>query len=166
MSWRKRKTNGRRRQSERSARVITKQPRLLVFLGNDKAFVIHEPNQPSQIRPWVLETIELFGPARCMFASHMRSWRPGRPVYKSHTTRSSSASPALCAMTEARTARVEDRHSSVEPSQLYAARKARLSTAFNAVPRVAVRAIGSAALANRRKSSVRRWSAVGSRCST
>jgi predicted TIM-barrel fold metal-dependent hydrolase len=24
-----------------------------------------------QIRPWVLETIELFGPARCMFASHM-----------------------------------------------------------------------------------------------
>src|SRR6476661_4444939 len=80
--------------------------------------------------------------------------RPGRPVYKSHTTRSSSASPALCAMTEARTARVEDRHSSVEPSQLYAARKARLSTAFNAVPRVAVRAIGSAALANRRKSSV------------
>jgi predicted TIM-barrel fold metal-dependent hydrolase len=24
-----------------------------------------------QIRPWVLEAIELFGPARCMFASHM-----------------------------------------------------------------------------------------------
>ncbi len=25
----------------------------------------------DQVRPWVLEVIELFGPARCMFASHM-----------------------------------------------------------------------------------------------
>lgn len=25
----------------------------------------------SQVRPWILETIEIFGPARCMFASHM-----------------------------------------------------------------------------------------------
>ncbi len=25
----------------------------------------------EQIRPWILETIELFGPGRCMFASHM-----------------------------------------------------------------------------------------------
>ena len=25
----------------------------------------------SQIRPWILETIEIFGPGRCMFASHM-----------------------------------------------------------------------------------------------
>jgi len=24
-----------------------------------------------QVRPWILETIEMFGPARCMFASHM-----------------------------------------------------------------------------------------------
>lgn len=24
-----------------------------------------------QVRPWILETIEIFGPARCMFASHM-----------------------------------------------------------------------------------------------
>ena len=24
-----------------------------------------------QVRPWILETIELFGPARCIFASHM-----------------------------------------------------------------------------------------------
>ena len=25
----------------------------------------------AQVRPWILDTIELFGPARCMFASHM-----------------------------------------------------------------------------------------------
>jgi predicted TIM-barrel fold metal-dependent hydrolase len=24
-----------------------------------------------QVRPWILETIEIFGPSRCMFASHM-----------------------------------------------------------------------------------------------
>jgi predicted TIM-barrel fold metal-dependent hydrolase len=24
-----------------------------------------------QVRPWILETIEIFGPARCMLASHM-----------------------------------------------------------------------------------------------
>jgi len=25
----------------------------------------------AQVRPWILETIEIFGPGRCMFASHM-----------------------------------------------------------------------------------------------
>jgi predicted TIM-barrel fold metal-dependent hydrolase len=25
----------------------------------------------ARVRPWILETIELFGPERCMFASHM-----------------------------------------------------------------------------------------------
>ncbi len=25
----------------------------------------------AQIRPWILDTVELFGPDRCMFASHL-----------------------------------------------------------------------------------------------
>jgi predicted TIM-barrel fold metal-dependent hydrolase len=40
-----------------------------------------------QIRPWVLATIELFGPARCMFASHMpiaALSRPIQDVYKAY----------------------------------------------------------------------------------
>jgi predicted TIM-barrel fold metal-dependent hydrolase len=40
-----------------------------------------------QIRPWVLETIGLFGPARCMFASHMpiaALSRGVRDVYKAY----------------------------------------------------------------------------------
>jgi predicted TIM-barrel fold metal-dependent hydrolase len=41
----------------------------------------------AQIRPWVLTTIELFGPARCMFASHMpiaALSRPIQDVYKAY----------------------------------------------------------------------------------
>jgi predicted TIM-barrel fold metal-dependent hydrolase len=41
----------------------------------------------AQIRPWVLATIELFGPARCMFASHMpiaALSRPIQDVYKAY----------------------------------------------------------------------------------
>jgi predicted TIM-barrel fold metal-dependent hydrolase len=40
-----------------------------------------------QVRPWVLETIGLFGPARCMFASHMpiaALSRGVRNVYKTY----------------------------------------------------------------------------------
>jgi predicted TIM-barrel fold metal-dependent hydrolase len=41
----------------------------------------------AQIHPWVLATIELFGPARCMFASHMpiaALSRPIQDVYKAY----------------------------------------------------------------------------------
>jgi predicted TIM-barrel fold metal-dependent hydrolase len=41
----------------------------------------------SQIRPWVLATIELFGPTRCMFASLMpiaALSRPIQDVYKAY----------------------------------------------------------------------------------
>jgi len=31
----------------------------------------------NQIRPWILDLIELFGPARCMYASHMPIARLG-----------------------------------------------------------------------------------------
>jgi predicted TIM-barrel fold metal-dependent hydrolase len=34
----------------------------------------------AQIRPWVLATIELFGPAHCMFASHMPIAALSRPI--------------------------------------------------------------------------------------
>ena len=34
----------------------------------------------AQIRPWILDTVELFGPYRCMFASHLPICKPACSV--------------------------------------------------------------------------------------
>jgi predicted TIM-barrel fold metal-dependent hydrolase len=39
------------------------------IFGMECIFGIHWT--AAQVRPWILDTIELFGPSRCMFASHM-----------------------------------------------------------------------------------------------
>jgi predicted TIM-barrel fold metal-dependent hydrolase len=40
----------------------------------------------EQVRPWVLDTIALFGPTRCMFASHMPILKLSRSFQELHST--------------------------------------------------------------------------------